>query len=47
MKVKDLIWKLQQIYNQEKEVNFGSSRIDEKQINMVIEREFVVYLIND
>ena len=36
MKVKDLIWKLQQIYDKEKEVNFGTSREDEKGIHEVL-----------
>ena len=44
MKVKDLIWELQQIYNQEKEIWYGTSRFDEKGIHEVIEKEFVVYI---
>ena len=44
MKVKDLIWELQQIHNQKKEVNFGTNQEDEREIHAVMESEFVVYL---
>ncbi len=42
MNIKDLIWKLQQIYNKEKPVYYGTNRSDEKEIFTVTEKEFVV-----
>ena len=44
MRVKELIWELHQIHDKEKEVNFGTSREDEREIHSVREKEFVVYL---
>ncbi|MCK9542966.1 MAG: hypothetical protein M0R03_13145 [Novosphingobium sp.] len=44
MKVKDLIWELQQIHNQEKEVAFGNSNANESFIHSVVETEFRVYI---
>ena len=44
MTVRDLIWELQQIHNQKKEVNFGTNSEDEREIHAVVEKEFVVYL---
>ncbi len=44
MTVKDLIWHLQQIYNQDKRVYFGTDRENEKNIVKVLEREFGIYL---
>ena len=44
MTVRDLIWELQQIHNQKKEVKFGTNREDERGIHVVREKEFVVYL---
>ena len=44
MKVKDLIWKLQQIYNQEKDIAFGTSNEDEVFVHDVTEKEFRVYI---
>ena len=43
-KIKDLIWKLEQIYNKEKEVYFGTNRSNEKGIHEVNEHEFEILL---
>ena len=46
MKVKDLIWKLQQIYNQEKQVYLGCFPEDTEQRidGEIVEKEFGVYI---
>jgi len=51
MKVKDLIWKLQQIYDKEKRVVLttfddteDSLRENEKAIDSITEKEFAVYI---
>lgn len=45
MKVKDLIWKLQQVHNQDKEVLFGNVNLDkENRISGVIEKDFFVFI---
>uniref|UniRef100_A0A6M3X6L8 Uncharacterized protein n=1 Tax=viral metagenome TaxID=1070528 RepID=A0A6M3X6L8_9ZZZZ len=52
MKVKDLIWKLQQIYDKEKQVVLttfddtiaDSLRENEKVIDSITEKEFAVYI---
>ena len=45
MKVKDLIWELQQIHNQEKEVLFGNvPRDKENRVTGVTEKEFQVFI---
>ncbi len=45
MKVKDLIWKLQQIHNTEKQVYFGNVGISEEdRISGIIEEEFAVFI---
>lgn len=45
MKVKDLIWKLQQVYNQDKEVYFGNVSTDkENRVSGIKETEFSVFI---
>ena len=50
MKVKDLIWKLQQIYDKEKRVfistfdGISSLKENEKAIDSITEKEFAVYI---
>jgi len=44
MNIKDLIWKLEQIYNKDKEIYYGTSRENAKLIVDVDEKEFFVYI---
>lgn len=45
MKVKDLIWELQQIHNKDKQVLFGNVNTDiENRISGVKETEFQVFI---
>jgi len=45
MKVKDLIWELQQIHNQDKEVYFGNVELSkENRISGVVEKEFCIFI---
>ncbi len=42
MTVKDLIWELEQIYNKNKQVTFGTSSEDEVYLHEIHEFEFSV-----
>lgn len=45
MKVKDLIWELQQIFDKDKEVLFGNVSTDkENRVTGIMEKEFNVFI---
>lgn len=46
MTVKDLIWKLEQIYDKNKDVSFGTDLNDEIYIHNIKETEFRIRLEN-